>query len=405
MKKKIHYSINDYIGFAKFLWKRFDEEIHVLQVASSLTYTSLLTLVPLLTVILVALAMFPMFGNVSEQFIDFINQNIVPSGASAIAQYLNDFRNAASQLTAMSIFMMLFTSLSLVQTIDQTFNRIFRIQETRPIWIQYPIYWLVLMGVPMLVGVSMLLMSEVNMLLHIPSVWKWTSQLLWDIALLYILYRMMPNRHVPYEHALIGAIFTAILFESCKWGFGIYVKNFNSYTLIYGAFAAIPVFLVWLQLLWVILLTGAVLTASLAYFRDDGYLRKPNVPSKLYDIIRILLKLDESRIQSKVLSVEDLRQVVNMDYDSLDNILLQLKKYGFIKSHKNYWLLKKLPTEITILELMSYFIYRPINNDESVNTMLAHLMEPRLHLMEMNLEEFHQKILQYENSRAYLDSY
>ena len=76
MKKKIHYSINDYIGFAKFLWKRFDEEIHVLQVASSLTYTSLLTLVPLLTVILVALAMFPMFGNVSEQFIDFINQNI-----------------------------------------------------------------------------------------------------------------------------------------------------------------------------------------------------------------------------------------------------------------------------------------------------------------------------------------
>ena len=216
MKKKIHYSINDYIGFAKFLWKRFDEEIHVLQVASSLTYTSLLTLVPLLTVILVALAMFPMFGNVSEQFIDFINQNIVPSGASAIAQYLNDFRNAASQLTAMSIFMMLLTSLSLVQTIDQTFNRIFRVQETRPMWIQYPIYWLVLMGVPMLVGVSMLLMSEVNMLLHIPSVWKWTSQLLWDIALLYILYRMMPNRHVPYEHALIGAIFTAILFESCK---------------------------------------------------------------------------------------------------------------------------------------------------------------------------------------------
>ena len=94
-----------------------------------------------------------------------------------------------------------------------------------------------------------------------------------------------------------------------------------------------------------------------------------------------------------------------MDYDSLDNILLQLKKHGFIKSHKNYWLLKKLPTEITILELMSYFIYRPINNDESVNTMLAHLMEPSLHLMEMNLEEFHQKILQYENSRVYLDSY
>ncbi len=82
MKKKIHYSINDYIGFAKFLWKRFDEEIHVLQVASSLTYTSLLTLVPLLTVILVALAMFPMFGNgqsidCNEYFYDVIHIIII----------------------------------------------------------------------------------------------------------------------------------------------------------------------------------------------------------------------------------------------------------------------------------------------------------------------------------------
>lgn len=404
MKRKKSHSADDYIGFAKFLWKRFDEEIRVLQVAGSLTYTTLLTLVPLLTVALVLLAIFPIFGDFSDKFMDFINETIVPSGANVVSKYLNDFKDAASQLTTMSIFFMMFTTVSLVQTVDQTFNRIFRVQETRPIWIQYPLYWLLLLGGPLLVGVSMAVMSQLtNILSSISGGWRFIWQLLWDILAMYILYRVLPNRYVPKKHALIGAVFTSVLFEGAKWGFGIYVKNFNSYELIYGAFAAIPVFLVWLQLLWMIILTGALLTGSLSYFRDNAYLRAPNVQSRLYDIVRILLQLDEGRIQGKALDIEDLRKVVSMDYDALDDVLAHLRKYGFISSRKNGWILKRMPNEITVLELMSYFIYRPSNNDEGANMLLASLMEPSLDLMELNLAQFRQKMIERESDMTYLE--
>lgn len=391
-----HFS--SYWGFLKFLFQRFTYEIRILQVSGSLTYTTLLALIPLLTVMLVVVTQFPVFDSATHQFMAWVNEIIVPSGASIISEYLTEFKNAASKLTTLSVLIMVLTSISLVQTIDETFNRIFRVRQTRSLWVQYPIYFLLLMVAPVVVGLSSAVMSRLTQILS-PFSGGWTLvwQILWDIMAIYVLFRVLPNRYVRKSHALIGAIFTAILFETCKWGFGIYVRNFNNYQLIYGAFAAIPVFLVWLQLLWVIVLTGALLTASLSYFKDSAHLRLPHQSSRLHDVIAILLQLELAKTRGRVLEVYDLRPLVCMDYDTLENVMLQLKQYGFVSSHRDGWLLRKPLNEISILELNSYFVYMPSHDNNAINTVLLDMMQPSLSQMDMSLADFKQNMLHYRS--------
>ena len=124
-----------FAGFMVFLWKRFDE-VRVPQVSASLTFTTLLALVPVLTVTLVVVSAFPMFDTLSDSFVRFINQTIVPQGAGVLFDYINQFKGKASNLTAIGIVMLVVTSLLLIRTIDQTFNRIWRVQSERPLWTQ-----------------------------------------------------------------------------------------------------------------------------------------------------------------------------------------------------------------------------------------------------------------------------
>ena len=140
--------------FLRFVSQRFNEA-NILQTAGSLTFTTLLALVPLLTVILIVLAAFPMFGDISAHFMDLVHRIIVPSGASAIADYLDRFKEQAVRMTALGIAVMAVTSLLLIQTIDQTLNRIWRVQRGRPWWISLTVYWALLTIGPLLVGISL----------------------------------------------------------------------------------------------------------------------------------------------------------------------------------------------------------------------------------------------------------
>ena len=382
-------------GFALFLLRRFNE-IRVPQVSASLTFTTLLALVPVFTVTFVVVSAFPMFSELSASFINLINSVLVPEGAETILDYIDEFKGKASSLTAIGTIMLVVTSLLLTQTIDQTFNRIWQVRTQRPLWMQILVYWSLLTLGPIAIGVSV---STWSFLLKNSSL---TEQYLvlgnalrvlmsigFTTCILWLLYRLVPNRFVPAIHALIGAAVTAVLLELARFGFTLYVGHFNSYTLIYGAFAAIPVFLIWLNLLWMLVITGAVITSTLSYWEGNAFRRKLGFTGRFDDVLKILLLLYEAQQNGRTMKVQHFRQHINMGYDELGDLLEKLARHGYAYSGRQGWVLKTNAEHIELDDLFNLFVYRPsLNSKNHVNAAVAHIMQPCLETMNITLAEF-----------------
>ncbi|MBH5951595.1 YihY family inner membrane protein, partial [Neisseria meningitidis] len=144
---------NKICAFAWFVVRRFDEE-RVPQAAASMTFTTLLALVPVLTVMVAVASIFPVFDRWSDSFVSFVNQTIVPQGADMVFDYINAFREQANRLTAIGSVMLVVTSLMLIRTIDNTFNRIWRVNSQRPWMMQFLVYWALLTFGPLSLGVG-----------------------------------------------------------------------------------------------------------------------------------------------------------------------------------------------------------------------------------------------------------
>lgn len=382
--------LKPYWGFLRFFWRRCNE-IRVWQVAGSLTFTTLLALVPVLTIVLVLVSAFPIFGDVTREFMDLVNSMIVPSGAAAVWDYLNEFKQQASQLTTVGVLMMLVTSLMLIQTIDQTFNRIWRVRRPRSPWLQFPVYWALLTFMPVLLALGVSLISQTA---EFSGSLKMMAWFIFDVLVLYILYRVVPNRFVPAKHALCGALLTTVLLKFAKLGFDGYIQNFNSYQIIYGAFSAIPVFLVWLHLLWAIILLGAVLTASLSYWQGAVYLRPRGKHALFNDIVQILLMLSRAQADGRSLRVQHFRQHVNMGYDELGDLLDELAACDYISQEKNSWVLKQSPDMIKLIDLAGIFVYRLPAKPDGVHQGLRHLLQSCLQSLDISLSEFERQYVQ-----------
>lgn len=384
-----------FAGFMVFLWKRFDE-VRVPQVSASLTFTTLLALVPVLTVTLVVVSAFPMFDTLSDSFVRFINQTIVPQGAGVLFDYINQFKGKASNLTAIGIVMLVVTSLLLIRTIDQTFNRIWRVQSERPLWTQFLVYWALLTFGPLAIGLSltawtlMLQESRVDeMFPFLTGVLRTGSSILFSTVILWLLYRLVPNRYVPARQALVGAAVTAVLLEAARALFAWYIGTFNSYTLIYGAFAAIPVFLLWLNLLWMLVLTGAVFTASLSYWQGEAFRRHLGTQGRFDDVLKILLLLDDAQLQGRALLVQDFRSHINMGYDELGDLLEKLARHGYVYQGRQGWVLKTNAASIELDDLFKLFVYRPAHiQQDYVNDAVEQIMAPCLNAMNITLADF-----------------
>lgn len=383
-------------GFVGFLWKRF-KEARVFQVAGSLTFTTLLALVPLLTVMLVVITAFPVFGNASGVFENWINEVIVPSGASAVSQYLSEFKTQAGGLTAMGLAVMALSALLLMQTIERTFDAIWHSQNTRPWWVRFSLYWAILTLAPVIVGTGISASTRMATWFPIMSVKAnmFGTGLMSEMVLMYLLYRLVPNRHVPNVHALIGALFAALLLEMAKWVFGHYVRNFNSYHVVYGAFAAVPLFLVWLQTLWIIILGGAVLTAGLSYWHGGAYrFMHDGGQGRFEAAVQILLLLKNAQHEGKTLNIHDFRRRVHVGGDRMDDVLSRLAEYDYIGAEAKGWLLKTSADQIGLKELFERFVYMPGLEGDSVPRALRTLILPSLERLDMTLTEFENSLVE-----------
>ena len=386
---------NKICAFAWFVIRRFSEE-RVPQAAASMTFTTLLALVPVLTVMIAVASIFPVFDRWSDSFVSFVNQTIVPQGANMVFDYIDAFRDQANRLTAIGSVMLVVTSLMLIRTIDNAFNRIWRVNTQRPWMMQFLVYWALLTFGPLSLGVGISFMvGSVQDSVLSSGAQQWTdalktaARLAFMTVLLWGLYRFVPNRFVPARQAFVGALITAFCLETARFLFTWYMGNFDGYRSIYGAFAAVPFFLLWLNLLWTLLLGGAVLTSSLSYWQGEAFRRGFDSRGRFDDVLKILLLLDAAQKEGRTLSVQEFRRHINMGYDELGELLEKLARYGYIYSGRQGWVLKTGADSIELSELFKLFVYRPLPVErDHVNQAVDAVMTPCLQTLNMTLAEF-----------------
>ncbi|EOF9384017.1 YihY family inner membrane protein [Neisseria gonorrhoeae] len=386
---------NKICAFAWFVIRRFSEE-HVPQAAASMTFTTLLALVPVLTVMVAVASIFPVFDRWSDSFVSFVNQTIVPQGADMVFDYIDAFRDQANRLTAIGSVMLVVTSLMLIRTIDNAFNRIWRVNTQRPWMMQFLVYWALLTFGPLSLGVGISFMVgsvQDSVLSSGAQQWadalKTAARLAFMTLLLWGLYRFVPNRFVPARQAFVGALITAFCLETARFLFTWYMGNFDGYRSIYGAFAAVPFFLLWLNLLWTLVLGGAVLTSSLSYWQGEAFRRGFDSRGRFDDVLKILLLLDAAQKEGRTLSVQEFRRHINMGYDELGELLEKLARYGYIYSGRQGWVLKTGADSIELSELFKLFVYRPLPVErDHVNQAVDAVMTPCLQTLNMTLAEF-----------------
>lgn len=240
--------------------------------ASSLTFTTIIALVPLFTVVLAVFSAFPMFGRMQVGLQKWLVESLIPDAiARQVLLYLNQFSAKAGQIGWVGAVILLVTALALVLTIDRKLNDIWRVRRSRPLAQRVLVYWAVLTLGPLLLGASLSLTSyAVSANRGLVGALPGGVRLVFDVlevvlvtAGIALLYRFVPNTRVAWNHALLGAVFVALGLEAAKRLLGWYVGAVPFYATVYGAFATVPILLIWIYLLWVTVLLGAVVTAYL----------------------------------------------------------------------------------------------------------------------------------------------
>ncbi len=245
--------------------------------AGSLAFTTVLGLVPLVTVAFAFVARFPVFQQWLDALEAYLLKYTLPGDANEVVHsYVLEFTAKAAGLTGLSIVFILVTATLVIATIEREINALWGIGLKRPAARRFAVYVIGTTLGPVLVGASISLttwlftqsLAAVPMEVTPADFAVEALPLLLSTLALALLYALVPNRHVPWRHAFAGAFAAALAFEGAKYGFAAYVKNVSAYELVYGTLAALPVFLIWIYVCWLIVLAGAAVTATLTLAAD-----------------------------------------------------------------------------------------------------------------------------------------
>lgn len=362
---------------------------NITQVASSLTFTTILALVPLLAVVLSLFTAFPLFDDFRAALQDFLSSKLMPTAVSStVMDYLNQFASKASSLTAVGSLFLIVTSIMLMSTIDQTFNDIWYVAEKRPLMQRVLVYWAILSLGPILAGASIWASTILarDSLGHIS-----TLSFLSTFALSYIpflltalaftaLFVYVPNRRVLWRDAFVGGVFATFSLEVLKTGFAFYLKQFPTYTLIYGAFATVPIFLMWVYLSWLVILVGASLVAILPSLRRRSWNTTDYCGANFLNAISLLSLLWQSR--TEVPSGLNLHQItlhLKQDPSKLNNLLKTLKTKGYVVNtldkEDERWVLSCDPAITPVGPLIDLLLLDRNQADTVVTRTLVNLLD------------------------------
>lgn len=257
------------------LWQRFTTD-RLSLIASSLTFTTIMAIVPLLTVALAIFSTNPLFADLQKVLQKWLIDSLVPDEiARQVLGSITQFTAKAGRLGFAGFTLLLISTLALIFTIDHTLNNIWRVKARRAVWRRLVVYSALLALGPLLLAASLWLTTMAVMwsqqLLGVSAVRVFYSSL--EFVLVWVglsaLYRYVPNANVQLKHALAGGLIATTALEIGKKLLTLYLLKMPAYNMIYGAFAIVPVLLIWIYVAWLIVLIGAEMAASLAELRTD----------------------------------------------------------------------------------------------------------------------------------------
>ncbi len=311
------------------------------QVAGSLTFATVFALVPLLTLALAIFTTFPLFNTFRTALEQYFIQSVMPKGISNnILGYLTTFSAKATRLSAVGAVTLILTSIAMMGLIERVFNRIWRVKRERRWTKRLLVYWAIITLGPLLVGISLTLTSQVFM--H-------TSDLVGAVPLLgrifytlvsvsltmgafTLLYMTVPNRDVDWRDAAWGGLVAAVAFEVAKRGFAVFIQQFPTYSRIYGALAALPLFLLWVYLSWLITLIGALLVAALPVVKYERWWHEAAPGGEFVDAMAILKVLHTAchSGDTALVSAGAIRAGTRLGFDEMETLLERMLGQGWV---------------------------------------------------------------------------
>lgn len=369
---------------ARFALRRLDEE-RLPEVAGSLTFTTVLAVVPILTVALAIFTAFPIFNTFRASLESYFIQALIPGAISdTILENINQFASQARRLSAVGAIGLVFTTVLTMLTIDNVFNHIWRVKKSRPLIQRLMVYWTIVTFGPLLLGVSLTVTSDLftaseelfpEMPLLGSALYAALSILLTALAFT-LLYIAVPNRTVHWFDAACGGLFAAIVFEAAKALFVIFISGFPTYTVIYGALAALPIFLMWVYVSWLIALVGAVIAAALPIVKHERWWHVAGPGSNFVDAMALLRVLWNARSVEKQAAVErrELRAKTGLGYDEMDGLLEKMlevhwvakvaetipRRFSFGAAGQSYgdkWIFVANPEQLTAADVYRLFAF------------------------------------------------
>lgn len=377
------------VDLYRFGVRRLDEE-HLPQVAGSLTFNTVLALVPMLTIAFAIFTTFPIFNTFRTSLDAYFIQSLMPKAISnTILDYLGMFASKASRMSLVGAVALLFTTAATMAMIDRTFNDIWRVKTKRPLAQRIIAYWTIVTLGPLLIGASITMTSHLVkatdwLAMNIPilSAFLDTSVSVGLTTLAFtLLYMVIPNRFVEWGDAAWGGFTAAIAFEVAKRVFTIFIIHFSSYTMIYGALAAIPIFLIWIYVSWLIILVCAVIAAALPVVKYERWWYVASPGSAFVDAMAILKVLVAARTtgDSAATDATTIRQCTRLGFDESETLLevmLEAGWVGRIKSDVPYrrqwgkrvtegmdnWTLLANPQLLKLADVYRLFVFRTTEN-------------------------------------------
>jgi membrane protein len=361
---------------ALFAYRR-GHEVRLQQVAGGLTFTTLLSIVPLFAVGLAIFSAFPLFADFREAVQSLISSSLPPQISSTVFRYISEFAAQAARLTAAGLILLAFAALAMIMTVDRVLNDIWQVRLRRPFGQRVLIYWAVLTLAPILVGASLTASSYIwspsdEELKSIP----WLLRALLDYTPLILsgiaysaLYVFVPNRTVRWRDALIGGFVAACLAELLKVGYAVFIAR-GSVRSIYGAFAALPLFLLWMYLSWYVLLFGAAIAATLPRLRATRFsdeLRAGNAFVTALFLIQQLLTA--RRTGSAAVGSVQLARGARTDLLESERLLETLERLGYVRrlaaprrrGESSEWILTCEPARMSLRPAFERFAIDPAN--------------------------------------------
>lgn len=247
------------------------------QMAGSLTFTTVLSIVPMLAVTFALFTRFPIFKRFENAIEDYLLKSLLPADISrTILKYLNQFADNANGLTLVGSLFVLVTAMAMLLTVENAFNQIWGVSKGRPFFKRIGLYLLMLAIGPPVLGASLwatsyLLSASMGLIGTIPASLKFVLDLgpvVLSVVGFAAMFYFVPNTRVRRRDALAGGVIAGVAFECVKRGFAAYVLKFPTYKAVYGAFAAFPVFLLWVYFTWLVTLTVALITANMPRVRS-----------------------------------------------------------------------------------------------------------------------------------------